>query len=215
MRRCWHWWRHSSFADQRSGFFVDVGAGLAQRNSNTWFLEHERGWSGLAVDAQATFAREWAQDRPASTFVTAFVSDRSGGTARLWLSAIDWSVASTQQMFTARFGPIAGYVDVPMLTLTDILARAQVTTIDLLSMDIELAEPQALAGFDLARFRPALVGIEAHHEVRQQILDYFAARQYRLIGRYLRIDVTNLWFMPGGFDVDEGRSQVSHRAPSS
>ena len=39
-----------------------------------------------------------------------------------------------------------------------------------------------LAGFDIARFKPALVCIEAHPEVRQAILDYFAARHYVLIG---------------------------------
>lgn len=36
-------------------------------------------------------------------------------------------------------------------------------------MDLELHEAAALAGFDIQRFRPALVCIEGHPEVRQQI----------------------------------------------
>ena len=65
-----------------------------------------------------------------------------------------------------------------------------------MTMDVELAEPVALRGFSIDRFRPALVCVEAHEEVRQAILDYFARYGYTVIGRYLRADQTNLWFQP-------------------
>ena len=38
--------------------------------------------------------------------------------------------------------------------------------------------------------------IEANQDVRQQILDYFAAHHYVVMGKYLRIDPNNLYFMP-------------------
>jgi hypothetical protein len=63
-------------------------------------------------------------------------------------------------------------------------------------MDIELSEPQALAGFDIDRFRPSLVGIEAHLDVRQQILNCFAEHDYVIVGAYLRADTENLHFAP-------------------
>ena len=63
-------------------------------------------------------------------------------------------------------------------------------------MDIELWEPKALAGFSIQRFRPALACVEAHPEVRQQIIDYFVAHGYTLVGKYLRADTHNLYFMP-------------------
>jgi hypothetical protein len=81
-------------------------------------------------------------------------------------------------------------------TLDDLLTQHGVTEIDFVSIDIELHEPQALAGFSIARFRPALVCIEAHPEVRQQILDYFARHDYVVVGEYLHVDETNLYFMP-------------------
>ena len=84
----------------------------------------------------------------------------------------------------------------PAIRLTDLLDRAGVSTFDFLSVDVELAEPKVLAGFDIDRFRPALVCIEAHPQVRQQILDYFAAHGYVLMGRYLRADLQNLYFAP-------------------
>ena len=63
-------------------------------------------------------------------------------------------------------------------------------------MDIELSEPKALAGFTIERFKPELVCIEAHPEVRQQILDYFARHQYVVVAKYLRADDKNLYFTP-------------------
>ncbi len=82
------------------------------------------------------------------------------------------------------------------ITLDDLLAAEGLTTVDFMSMDIELSEPAALAGLDLARARPSLVCIEAHYDVRQAILDYFASRGYRLLARYLRADRANLYFAP-------------------
>ena len=63
-------------------------------------------------------------------------------------------------------------------------------------MDIELAEPKALAGFDVDRYRPALVCVEAHPDVRQEILDYFTRHGYTVVGKYLRMDPKNLYFSP-------------------
>ena len=63
-------------------------------------------------------------------------------------------------------------------------------------MDIELAEPKALAGFDVVRFGPSLVCIEGHAEVRQQIIDYFTNHGYAIVAKYLRADPHNLYFAP-------------------
>lgn len=65
-----------------------------------------------------------------------------------------------------------------------------------MTMDIELAEPKALEGFDIERFKPALVCIESHPEVRQQLLDYFHQHGYVVVGKYLRVDPHNLYFKP-------------------
>jgi hypothetical protein len=85
---------------------------------------------------------------------------------------------------------------VQSITLNDLLPQLKMEHIDFLSMDIELSEPKALAGFDLNRYRPRLVCVEAHPAIRQMLLDYFSARSYRVLGKYLRVDVNNLWFTP-------------------
>ena len=105
-------------------------------------------------------------------------------------------VTSANKSFTERYGADTKEITAATITLNDLLDHEHVSRIDFLTMDIELWEPKALAGFDVERFRPSLVCIEAHPEVRQQILDYFARHHYVVVGRYLRADSQNLYFMP-------------------
>jgi hypothetical protein len=61
-------------------------------------------------------------------------------------------------------------------------------------MDIEGHEPKALAGFDIERFRPELVCIEAGN--REEIVDYFTQHGYERIEKYLEYDKVNWYFTP-------------------
>jgi FkbM family methyltransferase len=188
------WIVRDFFKDRRGGVFVDIGAADYRDASNTWYLESRLGWSGIAVDAQEIYKNGYERNRPRTRFFSLFVSDRSNDKARLFLSnASNW-VASKDQQFTAQFGRPGSTVDVPTITMNDLLTASRVERFEFLSMDIELSEPEALAGFDIDRFRPELVCIEAHPQVRQQILNYFADHNYRVVGRYLRVDERNLWF---------------------
>jgi FkbM family methyltransferase len=192
------WIIRDFFKNRRAGFFVDVGAGDYRTHSNTFYLDTELGWSGIAIDALGDFATGYTEHRPRTRFRQFFVSDTSDETAVLYMVRSDTLVSSGNREFTARHGDIANSLTVPTVTLNELLDHEGVQQIDFLSMDIELWEPKALAGFDIARFRPELVCIEAHPEVRQQILDYFTRHGYVVDGRYLRADVWNLYFRPVG-----------------
>jgi FkbM family methyltransferase len=198
------WLIRDFFRDKRGGFFVDVGSYDYKRFSNTYYLEQELGWSGLAIDAQREFEPGYVKYRPRTRFFAAFVSDRSGDLESLFVPKGNRLVASSSKAFTARYENTGRERRVPTITLNDLLDSAGVTQVDFLTMDIELAEPRALAGFDIARFRPRLICVEAHPDVRQQLLDYFEARDYRLIGRYLRADPDNLWFAPSDAPIPPG-----------
>ena len=63
-------------------------------------------------------------------------------------------------------------------------------------MDIEQAEPAALAGFDIERYRPELVCIEAGESVREAIAAYFDAHGYERIDAYLSYDPVNWYYRP-------------------
>jgi FkbM family methyltransferase len=191
------WIIRDFFQDRRGGVFVDVGANHYRDESNTYYLETELGWSGVAIEPQEKFAADYARHRPRTTFMPLFVSDVSNREATLYVPKSDL-VASSNKEFAATQN---GASDVTSLrttttTLDDVLDRSGITSIDFLSMDIELAEPAALAGFSIERFRPGLACIEGHEEVRQQILDYFARHGYVMVGKYWLADSENLWFAP-------------------
>lgn len=194
------WIVRDFFVDKRNGRFVDVGAADYRTGSNTWFLESELGWSGVAIDAQDHYRAGYERYRPRTRFFTFFVSDRSDDRMRLFLSELPVN-ASWQPWFAERAGPQKGVIEVATITLNDLLEAQQISAFDFLSMDIELAEPKALAGLDLRRFKPQLVCIEAHPEVRQEILDYFTRHGYAVVGKYLQVDTLNLWFMPVGSKI--------------
>ena len=190
------WIVRDFFNDKRDGVFLDVGASHYRDESNTFALETQLGWSGVAVDALPQFAGGYVEHRPRTTFITAFVSDKADAEATLFIGTDNTEVSSAQPEFTKRYTDKLRPMRVVTTTLDAVLARTRVERVDFLNLDIELHEPQALAGFSIDRFRPALVSVEAHPEVRQALLDYFHAHNYVVVSKYLRLDPLNLWFRP-------------------
>jgi FkbM family methyltransferase len=197
----WHaeeWIIRDFFKDRRGGVFVDVGASHYRVSSNTYYLEHNLGWSGIAVEPMRQFEADYVAHRPRTRFFSYFASDRSDVDVTMYTYGDDFAAASSDEGWATRFGPGAKEAPramvAPSITLDDLLTRAGIESFDFLSMDIELAEPKALAGLDIERFGPAFVCIEAAPEVRQQILDYFARHGYVAVGKYLRADAINLYF---------------------
>ena len=183
------------FNDRRNGVFVDVGAFRAKAGNNTYRLERDFGWSGLAIDANQAVASEYVE-RPKTIFVVAFVGNEDEGTAILHVPAHDGATASFDRSFTEQFDAVASSPKVRRRTLNSLLEERRFERVNFLSMDIELSEPAALEGFDIARYRPDLVCIEAHVTTRDRILEYFARHQYVLIAKYLAADPLNYWFRP-------------------
>ena len=77
------WLIRDFFQDQRGGVFVDVGAYEPIKWSNTYRLERDFGWSGVAIDALTDFGPSYVRERPRTRFVVAFVADRDAGTTTL------------------------------------------------------------------------------------------------------------------------------------
>lgn len=190
------WIIRDFFKDERGGVFVDVGANDYKRFSNTYYLESQLGWSGIAIEPQTKFAAGYAKYRSNTRFVPLFVSNASDREAHLFVPKENDLLASGSADFANGVGGAAETLVTKSITLDDLLARTGVTKVDFLTMDIELGEPAALAGFSIRRFRPRLVCVEAHDEVRQLVLTYFARNGYVLVGKYWRADAYNFWFTP-------------------
>lgn len=184
------------FDDRKGGFFVDVGSFHWKDYSTTYFLEKHLGWSGIAIDAQPAFAEGYKQNRPNTKFFSYAVTDKSGDTVKLYLALgassldPDWH----KKFLKEEKDQEAKAVDVPTITLNDLLEQNGVAKIDFLSMDIEGAELPALAGFDIEKYRPELVCVEAGKERRPQLRAYFEQHGYERIDE--KRDYANWYFKP-------------------
>jgi FkbM family methyltransferase len=180
------------FADRRAGFFLDVGSGDPVRHSTTYYLEKHLHWTGIAVDALGEYAADYARQRPGTRFFAGFVGQRSGGTHAFF--------ASAERDFSSATGsdPRGGSHQkrqVPTLALDDLLRRERVAGVDFLSMDIEGAEPDALAGLDLRRHRPELACVEiASPEAGRAVAERFALAGCREVTAYRAVDAINRYY---------------------
>jgi FkbM family methyltransferase len=196
------------FNDRRGGFFVDVGAADYDQRSTTYYLEKHLGWSGIAIDALDEFRAGYEKHRPRTKFVSYIVTDHAGTREPFYRipgmlpnSSAVKEYAEQWADYAKQVGGVGAtgeptVIEVPTITLTKLLDDHGVDRIDLLSMDIEDGEPAALRGFDIDRFRPELICIEAHESVRDEIAAYMAAHGYERIDRYLARDRVNWYFQP-------------------
>src|SRR5580765_8933494 len=93
------WVVRDFFHGERNGVFVDVGAGDYRKLSNTYYLESELGWSGLAVDPLKQFEADYLRYRPRTRFRAFFVSDHSDDQATLYVLKGNTTVTSSDRTF--------------------------------------------------------------------------------------------------------------------
>ena len=129
-------------------------------------------------------------------FFSLFVSDRSDASIDFYIVQDPRHPAMSTAVPSFIQGMSAKKVSVPTISLNDLLSGLGVNKIDFVTIDIELWEPRALAGFDINRYRPDLVCIEAHRQVRDEILDYFTLNHYRRLDQYFLFDQKNWYFVP-------------------
>lgn len=184
------------FQDRRDGFFLDVGCSLPRKNSTTFYLEERLGWKGIGVDALPGYAPLWAKVRPNSKFLNFLVIDEVKEQHTFY--GADWPGVSSvhKQQVEKMVGDRYDEIQVPSITIDKLLEAAEVEKIDFLSMDIEGAQMQALAGFDINRWKPDLVCIEAYVPDRPEMLAWFADRGYERLDQYLKTDHINWYFAP-------------------
>lgn len=164
------------FAGQSSGFFVEVGCIDGKRYSNTLAFE-ELGWRGICVEAHAGYIELLRKNRPSSVVVHCAVGDRDQAevvfyaNSRGSLSTLD---RSREAQFSEKYASFfTGFEEqrTPMKTLDTIFAETGVEKIDILSIDIEGSEIQALRGMSFEKYRPQVLVIESDSRRHEAELD--------------------------------------------
>lgn len=187
------------FGDRRDGVYLDVGCFNYKKTSTTYYLEEHLNWSGIGVDAEERHRTGWVKHRPRSKFFAYAATDKSGETITFFQAgAVSATEIDTKNLkhWQKKVGFKTVEVTVPTITMNDLLDREGVEKIDFLSIDINGAEPIALAGFDIKRFFPELVHVEASPHRHEELKAYFAQNGYVRIDAYLKYDSTNWYFTP-------------------
>jgi FkbM family methyltransferase len=188
--------------DRDGGFFVEAGANDGFEQSNTYWLERFRGWRGVLVEPIPELYREAVLERPrANVFNCALVPfDHPGGTVTMRYGGLMSIVAGARGSEAADREYVQPAfmlgmedereVDVPARTLSSILDEVAAPEIDLLSLDVEGFEPDALMGLDFDRHAPRFVVVEVHEVSggRARIEEILGAR-YEAVEQLSPVDV--------------------------
>jgi FkbM family methyltransferase len=185
------------------GFFVEAGANDGYQQSNTYYLERFCGWRGILIEPIPELYSEAVTERPnAQVINAALVSPtEAGGVVRMRFGGLMSIVADRggsggedpdylARGFILPSEQTPYEVEAPARTLSEILDSCGAQKVDLLSLDVEGFEPQALEGLDFDRHAPDYLLVEVWDG--EQGLGRFGSefhRRYRLVEKLSEIDM--------------------------
>jgi FkbM family methyltransferase len=179
----------------RGGTFVEAGAHDGYTQSNTYFLERHRGWSGILVEAVPELAERCRRRRVRSTVVDCALvgPDFAGGSVEVQFGDL-MSTVEADGTHAAGGLVVAGRraysTQVQGRTLSEVLEDSGRKKIDLLVLDIEGRELDVLAGLDLDRHSPTFVMIETLDRLEQQpAIDAALSRHYDFLAALSEYDL--------------------------
>lgn len=174
------------------GTFVEAGAHDGYTQSNTYYLERHRGWSGLLIEPIPVLRKRCERRRGNSHVVgCALVAPESEGNTAVMQFRDLMSVIDGDE--TPRRGEAEphGYsVEVPARTLSSVLDEANLPNPDLLVLDLEGHELDALAGLDRDAYAPLYILLESlDRAVQEPEFDAVLSPHYERVGALSEYDL--------------------------
>jgi FkbM family methyltransferase len=157
----------------RPGVFVDVGAHDGISFSNTYYLERELGWSGLAVEPNPEMYTKLKRQRRCIA-LEGCVAPQDGRVRFLQISGYSQMLSGIVGEFDPRhkkrienevrvYGGSSREIEVDGYTLGNLLATYGLTHVDYLSLDVEGPEYLILESLDFRRFDVSVIGVENNY----------------------------------------------------
>lgn len=172
---------------QQKGYFVEVGCIDGIRFSNTYIFE-ELGWDGLCVEAHPDYYKLLKQRKCDSYH--AVVSEKDQDEIMFYANSRGtFSTISKERYNDFIKGPASpsSYkkIKVPSLSLTTIFNEKKIPSdIDILSIDIEGSELDALKGLDFNIYKPKIMVLEVHNnKYTLEMKEYLENKSYHLVLR--------------------------------
>ncbi|XP_068234058.1 protein Star-like [Palaemon carinicauda] len=179
------------FINQTSGFFVEAGALDGEFLSNTLWLEQTLGWSGLLVESDRESYQQLLQKHRRAWSSNTCLSNSSYPKESVHVAVklnekyveVPWYFRGASHEFGITMSPkydiffsasLQSYAMVQCFPLASYLWALNVTTVDLLSLDIQGAEEGVLRAFPWNDFTVKVIVVELsdkHHNVNGLMKD--------------------------------------------
>jgi hypothetical protein len=152
----------SKYLPEGKGSYVDIGAGLPIRGSNTYFL-YKRGWRGIVVDPISINIKLSKLFRPLDLRLQICVGIKKGeveffGFIPYGYSTIDASVAA--MLGESKIAKLRSRSRMSVSPASDFMPDMNPLDPTLLSIDIEGADYDALCSINWERTKPRVICVE-------------------------------------------------------
>ena len=152
------------FKDQKTGFYVDVGANDPDKSSVTKYF-YLSGWRGINIEPIPELVEKLNKSRPEDTNKGVAISDSPGaltfykGVEASGLSTLSPQIAASHRGRGFEFTKIK----IPVTTLNAVLDEVakDKPEITFLNVDVEGFEKQVLSSIDFKRYHPRVIMAEA------------------------------------------------------
>ena len=159
------------YLDFEGGSFIEAGGNDGLSQSNTYWFERFRGWRGLLVEAVPDQARLCRRNRPRADVVNAaLVADNGTKSIRIkaarlmaYIPGARPAAEEAQHLKDAmavQHLASVPEIEVPAVTLAQLLEQRGGKPVDLFSLDVEGYEIPVLQGMDPDRHRPRYILVE-------------------------------------------------------
>lgn len=181
-------WVCFELGEKRDGFFVEFGATDGLRNSNTWYLEKELGWSGILAEPNPIWQSDLSVNRNAS-IETRCISSRSGELVSFLVTDdTDPELSGIERFSSAdHFAKIrskARRIELETISLDDLFDKYNAPqTIDYMSIDTEGSELDILSSYSF-RHKFKLISVENNRENERLVEELLASKGYVRVFRH-------------------------------
>lgn len=150
--------------DQTLVSYLDIGCNHYKHLNNTYAL-YQKGYRGVLVEANPVFIDELKEMRPGDVVLNVGVAGHSADSMKFYITNADglnsFDLNSIHEASKKlEWLHVESEVDVPVLTMKDIIERYCGKTPDVVSIDVEGLEVDILSGLDFEIYRPKAFIIE-------------------------------------------------------